>query len=152
VPHISLLRCGILGSPNEVKKLPRHHNFDASPLFRKVLQVSCHEILRVGRKCTFQKDVIVRINAGPYANRRPNSIASIPNRTKRIRDLALGPAQPRPSHYFLILRIDFAADAKLRLAIEDGPQKYLRRRPGWIEQSRNQDVCVQNDPNHPATD
>src|ERR1019366_1974276 len=49
---------------------------------------------------------------------------------------------------FFILRINIPTHAKLRVRLQDGHQKYLRRRSLRTQQGGNQDVGVEDNPNH----
>ncbi len=117
-----------------------------------MLQIPSHQRTSTSGSRTLQENVVIRIDASPHTNSRENPITAAPYRAKHIRDFTLGSAQPRPPHYFLILRVDSTADAKLGIIIENRPKKYRRRRPRRVYQSRNQDISIQNDPNLPATE
>jgi 4-hydroxyphenylacetate 3-monooxygenase len=64
-------------------------------------------------------------------------------RNLRLADLMIGAADD-----FFVFRKNIPAHAQLRVGVQDGHQKYLCRRSLRTEQSGNQDVGVEDNPDH----
>src|SRR5262245_195614 len=104
--------------------------------------IARHEELSASCLRTFKEDIVVRIAAGTHFVGGLDPHTYFSDGPKRVGNFALAPLAAGASNHLFILRINVAADTKLGGGARDCQHQYL----GWLslrlEQSRNQNVRV----------
>ena len=129
------------------QQLPGCHNPSPTPSRRKVLEVPGHQIFRARSLSALQKDVVIRIAASPHDFYRPDPKAFLANSSKRSGHNFFRPLKARPADNLFVFSKDAPADTKLNPAIKSSLE-YSRRKPCRLEQRRNNDVRIENNPDH----
>ena len=94
-----------------------------------------------------EENIIIRVGTGPDGFSGPDPQAFLANRFQGRRDHVIATLEPRTADDLFIFGIDVVAHAHLDRAVKSEDEN-LGGWPEGLEESRDDDVGVENDPDH----
>jgi len=132
---------------HDIEQVPRVDDAGAFPGWRKVLEIACYEIFSTRGLRTFEKHVVVRVCAYVQARGWTDPETLVANRAKGADYDFFRSFEPWAADDLFIFRVDIGAHAQLKRAAK-GEHENLRRGPNGLQQGRDDDIGIENDPTH----